>query len=94
MWQPSGPLVTPVPSDGELEDTGEVLVSSERSWDGVAAGGETREDTMEYLKILLRQEEEGSVYPRCRDYLVASPDVIDEAWRKKMCEWCYNVADQ
>jgi hypothetical protein len=55
------------------------------------------EDTVEHLKILLRQEE--LVYRPCKDYLsplraVADPsDAVSEGWRRKLCEWCYEVVD-
>jgi lipoyl(octanoyl) transferase len=55
-------------------------------------------ETMEHLQALLKQEVQ--VYsPPCRDYLnnlaTASFATSDagEAWRRKLCEWCYEVAD-
>jgi len=54
--------------------------------------------TLEHLKVLLHSEVES--YPPCQDYLatIASADVngsdtVSEAWRRKLCEWCYEVVD-
>lgn len=64
------------------------------------------EGTMDHLKALLRQEKTN--YTPCLDYLAAlsdeanstssscsleSPDIVNEAWRRKLCEWCFEVVD-
>jgi len=56
-------------------------------------------DIQEYLSLLLRQE--AQVYPPCKDYLepmkaaAASSEVdpVSENWRRKLCEWAYEVVD-
>jgi len=68
-----------------------------------------KEDTFEYLRVLLNSEE--GVYPLCKDYLSdvgdnassnnagssdassTSSDRVSEAWRRKLCEWCFEVVD-
>ena len=81
--------VTPVGSEGPLKHDGDDALR-ERSLRDL-------EDTKEYMKVLLSQESES--YPPCEDYLscIASEDqpsdVVSEAWRRKLCEWCYEVVD-
>jgi Cyclin, N-terminal domain len=59
-----------------------------------------KENTVEYLAVLIQQE--NNLYPPCDDYLSelpASPsssndsDPVSESWRRKLCEWCYEVVD-
>ena len=54
--------------------------------------------TVEHLRVLLRLE--GESYPLCKDYLATialtganASDTVSEAWRRKLCEWCYEVVD-
>ena len=55
--------------------------------------------TMEHLKVLFRQE--GAGYAPCEDYLARlesnaqanQADRVSDAWRRKLCEWCYEVVD-
>lgn len=57
------------------------------------------EDNAEYLEVLLRQV--AQVYGETFDYISAvsagaSPgfgEVVTEGWRRKLCEWCYEVVD-
>jgi Cyclin, N-terminal domain len=56
------------------------------------------EATVDHLQILMLSETHA--YPPCPDYLAAfrssciSPaDRVSEAWRRKLCEWCYEVVD-
>jgi hypothetical protein len=57
------------------------------------------EETMEHLQILLRQEKEA--YAPCMNYLSSASlltggdtsEVVSEAWRRKLCEWCFEVVD-
>lgn len=55
---------------------------------------------MEYLAVLLQQE--SKLYPPCDDYLSErhasllssnDTDSVSESWRRKLCEWCYQVVD-
>jgi lipoyl(octanoyl) transferase len=56
-----------------------------------------KDSIAEYLRILLHRETES--YPLCKDYLSngATPrkgsDPVSEVWRRKLCEWCYEVVD-
>jgi hypothetical protein len=58
-----------------------------------------KETTLEYLAVLLRQE--GTLYPPCEDYLSdfdavsssSESDPVSESWRRKLCEWCFEVVD-
>ena len=63
------------------------------------------ESSTEHIQVLLAAECEA--YPCCKDYLSASSSRqssspnsnshhdggINEAWRRKLCEWCYEVVD-
>lgn len=56
------------------------------------------QSSVEHLKALLRME--ATNYPLCQDYLSAlqdsevdASDRVSEAWRRKLCEWCYEVVD-
>lgn len=57
------------------------------------------EDTMDQLRVMLRRESDA--YLPCDDYLyktalsssASSNDAVCEAWRRKLCEWCYSVVD-
>jgi hypothetical protein len=71
--------------------------------DWVSSWGGTKEDlglvaTVENLKMLLRQE--ADCYSPCEDYLSLtaesfpdSSDRVSEAWRRKLCEWAFEVVD-
>lgn len=56
-------------------------------------------ETVDHLKFLLSQE--AGAYPICVDYLsmvrqlssVDSGDLVSEGWRRKLCEWSYEVVD-
>jgi Cyclin, N-terminal domain len=54
--------------------------------------------TMEHLQALLMQEVH-TYFPLCRDYLSDlsrasfGSSEAGEAWRRKLCEWCFEVAD-
>ena len=82
--------VTPV------EDSSSMLGVSPAAVIGEVRG---KGDIQEYLSLLLRQEAE--VYPPCKDYLepmkaaAASSEVdpVSENWRRKLCEWAYEVVD-
>lgn len=55
-----------------------------------------KEGTAEYLAVLLKQEDK--LYPPCNDYLSSlqsssDSDPVSENWRRKLCEWCYEVVD-
>jgi hypothetical protein len=58
-----------------------------------------KEDIVEYLQNLLRKER--NVHPSCQDYIskirsmnrVSDIDRVNEKWRRKLCEWCYEVTD-
>lgn len=56
------------------------------------------ESTVDHLRVLLLQETE--VYGPCKDYLTAilnssedPSERVSEGWRRKLCEWCYEVVD-
>lgn len=78
-----GSTVTPMEGMDRLTSTEQV-----REVDGL-------ESTAEHLKTVLRQENEA--YPVCDDYLSLSgnsaSDRVSEAWRRKLCEWCFEVVD-
>ena len=50
-----------------------------------------------YLQNLLHKER--FVHPLCNDYLskirsmASDIDTVNEKWRRKLCEWCYEVTD-
>jgi len=83
--------VTPVEEEGSLPYFGE----------SPSLIGEVRDkgDIKEYLCLLLRQEND--LYPPCEDYLATlkanskSTDIdpVTEGWRRKLCEWAYEVVD-
>ena len=83
-----GYTVTPVAMDGS---SGQV----ESQIDEVKG----KENTVEYLAVLLQQE--NKLYPQCDDYLSelqSAPssmdsDPVSESWRRKLCEWCFEVVD-
>jgi Cyclin, N-terminal domain len=84
---------------------GEVCVVTPESSEGKShpaspsscSGGNDLSKTTDHLRVLLAQEE--SSYGPCLDYLSAiqtsndSVDRVSEAWRRKLCEWCYEVVD-
>ena len=87
---PSSSTVTPFPSStGSCNMESSVNCSSLRGLKG-------KEDTVEHLQVLLRQE---ASYPPCADYLSVAEasalhgELVSEAWRRKLCEWCYEVVD-
>jgi hypothetical protein len=57
--------------------------------------------TVEHLKILLVKERD--LYPLCKDYLASTNadhgfinekvDLVSESWRRKLCEWSFEVVD-
>ena len=56
------------------------------------------DSTVEHLRALLDQESQ--TYSPCTDYLAlfeASPinstERVSDSWRRKLCEWCYEVVD-
>ena len=56
-------------------------------------------NTVGYLEVLLQQE--SKLYPPCDDYLseiqtshaLTDMDPVSESWRRKLCEWCFEVVD-
>lgn len=56
-------------------------------------------ETVDHLMVLLSQE--ACAYPPCVDYLsmvrqmasLESGDIVSEGWRRKLCEWSYEVVD-
>ena len=58
-----------------------------------------KEDIVTYLQNLLNTER--VVHPPCADYLAkirsiaraSDIDSVNEKWRRKLCEWCYEVTD-
>jgi Cyclin, N-terminal domain len=54
--------------------------------------------SVDHLRVLLQMESE--VYSPCEDYLaiirssaISPTDRVSETWRRKLCEWCYEVVD-
>lgn len=54
--------------------------------------------TVEHLRVLLASEV--NTYTPCTDYLaifeaspVSSSERVSDSWRRKLCEWCYEVVD-
>jgi hypothetical protein len=80
-------VVTP----DSLEETGRLTPPSS------CVGSNDFSKTATHLRVLLAQE--GDAYGPCLDYLSAiqasntSADRVSEAWRRKLCEWCYEVVD-
>jgi len=57
-----------------------------------------KDELADHLRAMLAQEANG--YPTCKDYLSilksvreGSGEVVNETWRRKLCEWCYEVVD-
>jgi hypothetical protein len=60
-----------------------------------------KEDISELLALLIQTE--NKVYPLCDDYISKirrsaeksniGEDIVNESWRRKLCEWCYEVTD-
>jgi hypothetical protein len=79
------------------------LIIRRLSKDMVSSWRATREDlglvaTVENLKMMLRQEDDS--YSPCEDYLYItaesfpdSKDLVNETWRRKICEWAFEVVD-
>ena len=60
----------------------------------------SKEDMESYTATLLLQE--SGAYTPCLNYLapsvspelkVATPGMVNEVWRRQLCEWCYEVVD-
>lgn len=56
------------------------------------------DSTVEHLRALLDQESQ--TYSPCTDYLalfeaspISSSERVSDSWRRKLCEWCYEVVD-
>ena len=53
------------------------------------------DEALEHLNALMHMESQA--YLPGKDYLSSikesSPDVVSEGWRRKLCEWCYEVVD-
>ena len=54
--------------------------------------------TVDHLQVLL--ESEAQTYGPCSDYLalfeaspICSQERVSDSWRRKLCEWCYEVVD-
>ena len=58
---------------------------------------EDKDDIVMYLQNLLHKER--VVHPQCGDYLskirslASDIEPVNEKWRRKLCEWCYEVTD-
>jgi lipoyl(octanoyl) transferase len=72
--------------------------SSGMSLKGVESKPQLDESTVDHLRVILRQESD--VYGPCKDYLTAilsssgdPSERVSEGWRRKLCEWCYEVVD-
>jgi hypothetical protein len=60
-----------------------------------------KEEIAELLTLLIRTEK--IVYPMCDDYIAeiqciaersnVEGDIVNESWRRKLCEWSYEVTD-
>jgi RNase P subunit RPR2 len=60
-----------------------------------------KDEISELLTLLIRTEK--IVYPMCNDYIAEiqciaerskiGGDIVNESWRRKLCEWCYEVTD-
>lgn len=83
------------PNDGEaIESVGSGCVVAETGKRKVRE----QESALEHLLALLAAERQA--YPACEDYLSSAAERlpngeggINEAWRRKLCEWCYEVVD-
>lgn len=56
------------------------------------------DSTVDHIQVLLESEEH--IYAPCSDYLavfevspVSSAERVSDSWRRKLCEWCYEVVD-
>ena len=65
----------------------------------IADMNDDNEDIITYLQYLLHNERR--VHKPCTDYLskirsitrASNVDPVNEKWRRKLCEWCYEVTD-
>ena len=88
-----GSAVTPLSQGMESTETTpeRVSVKAEEATERCAVTPE------EHLKVLLRME--AANYPLCKDYLsngdpeADASDKVSEGWRRKLCEWCFEVVD-
>jgi len=78
---PNGPLTSSLCEDDVVndDDGGEILRGD-------------HESTVEYLRQMLTQETDAS--PLREGCVSSSQSVTSLAWRRKICEWCFEVADQ
>ena len=81
-------VVTPGASDPTCGHTVEVGKRKVREYDS----------TVEHLSALFQSESQS--YAPCVDYLAlfqdssaSSSERVSESWRRKLCEWCYEVVD-
>jgi len=87
----SGSTVTPLTTEASMDPSDLLEFSSSAEMTS----------SSEHLKILLKQET--AFYPLCKDYLSCEnfilksmpmdSDRVSEAWRRKLCEWCFEVVD-
>lgn len=87
----SGRKVSPVANELEEEDSWSSSVE-----DHAMSTFKGMESVLEHVQVLVSQE--GNGYAVCKDYLsipqgALSSDAVSEAWRRKLCEWCYEVVD-
>lgn len=60
---------------------------------------DNKDDIVAYLQNLLHKER--LVHPPCMDYITkirsiamaSNVEPVNEKWRRKLCEWCYEVTD-
>ena len=85
----SGIEVTPFVDASSLAQGKLIIVEMVDDKDGVVA----------YLQNLLHKER--TVHPACQNYLAkvramalaSDIEPVNEKWRRKLCEWCYEVTD-
>jgi Cyclin, N-terminal domain len=87
------------------EGSGDISDSNSIFTDGLTVmpeGARCKMETVDYLLMLMRQEDR--VYLPPVDYLTTiqwssataqsnDNDPVSEIWRRKLCEWCYEVVD-
>jgi hypothetical protein len=98
MTRSKGSTVTPLTKEGSSAVVGESPVVLKEEVKG-------KDATIEYLSVLLQQET--TLYLPCEDYLTgiralpsssssmssADADPVSESWRRKLCEWSFEVVD-
>lgn len=97
MAESLGGTVTPLTFNGD--DTSSQGQGESQTFTWGVLDVEEKEDTVAYLSTLLSQEVK--LYPPCPDYLSnlsslsvsADSDPVSESWRRKLCEWCFEVVD-